>query len=95
MKKRTSDKTKNVRVNVILRRVLVTIVAVEKQISITICEFASLALVIQHAMRMRHILFCGPPNCTGWPRSHRTPRHYEPQTQFKLTQHSTKYNVKW
>jgi len=26
---------------------------------------------------------------TGWARSHRTPRQYAPQTQFKFTQHST------
>ena len=28
-------------------------------------------------------------NSTGWARSHRTPREYAPQTQFKFTQHST------
>ena len=28
-------------------------------------------------------------HCTGWARSHRTPRQYAPQTQFKFTQHST------
>jgi hypothetical protein len=27
-------------------------------------------------------------SCTGWPRSHRTPRQYAPQTQFKFTLHS-------
>jgi hypothetical protein len=32
---------------------------------------------------------------TGWPRSHRTPRLYALRTQFKFTQHSTQYNVKW
>jgi hypothetical protein len=26
--------------------------------------------------------------CTGWPRSHRTPRQYAPQTQYKFTLHS-------
>jgi len=25
---------------------------------------------------------------TGWARSHRTPRRYTPQTQYKFTQHS-------
>jgi len=25
---------------------------------------------------------------TGWPRSHRTPRKYAPQTQYKFTMHS-------
>ena len=64
MKKKISDKTRNVRVNVTLRHVLVTIVAVEKQISITYCEFASVALVIQYAMRMRHIVICVLPNST-------------------------------
>jgi len=27
-------------------------------------------------------------NSTGWPRSHRTPRKYAPQTQYKFTMHS-------
>ena len=28
-------------------------------------------------------------SCTGWARSHRTPRQYAPQTQFRFTQQST------
>jgi hypothetical protein len=38
-----------------MRRVLATIVAVEKQSVLCVC----VALVIQHAMRMRHIVTCG------------------------------------
>jgi len=41
---------------VTLRRVRVTIVAVEKQYGITYSECISVALVIQHAKRMRHII---------------------------------------
>jgi len=33
----------------------------EKEISITYFECALIALGIQHAMRMRHILICPPP----------------------------------
>jgi len=36
-----------------------------------------------------------PQGYTEWARSHRTRRQYTPQTQFKFTQHSTQYNVKW
>jgi hypothetical protein len=32
---------------------------------------------------------------TEWTRSHCTPTQYAPQTQFKFTQHSTQYDVKW
>jgi hypothetical protein len=42
--------------NVILRRVRLTIVAVEKAISITYSECVSVALGIQHAKRMRRII---------------------------------------
>jgi hypothetical protein len=42
--------------NVTLRRVRVTIVAVEKAISITYSDCVSVALVIQHAKRMRRIM---------------------------------------
>jgi len=45
------NKTSNVRINVTLRRVLATIVAVEKHYILCV----SVYLVNQHAMRMRHI----------------------------------------
>jgi len=32
--------------------------------SITYSEYMFVALVIQHAMRMRHIVNCGLPRCT-------------------------------
>ena len=53
------NRTGNVRINVILRRVRVTIVAVKKGISITYSECISAATVIQQATRMRHIVICG------------------------------------
>jgi hypothetical protein len=49
-------KTRNVRINVTLRRVRATIVAVEKSISIKYREFVFIALVAQHAMRLRHFV---------------------------------------
>ena len=52
----TPHKTGNVRMNVTLRRVRATIVAVGKLISITCPEFLFVALVIQHAMRLRHVV---------------------------------------
>jgi hypothetical protein len=45
-----------VRINITLRRVRVTTVAMEKAISITYSECVSVALVIQHAKRMRRII---------------------------------------
>jgi hypothetical protein len=43
--------------NATLKRVRVTVVAVKKAISITYYEIVSVAIVIQHATRMRHIIF--------------------------------------
>jgi len=42
--------------NVKIRRVRVAIVAMEKRLSITYSEHVSVALGIQHAKRMRHII---------------------------------------
>ena len=42
--------------NVTIRRVRVAIVAVEKRLSITYSEHVSVALGIQHAKRLRHII---------------------------------------
>jgi hypothetical protein len=52
--KKKKNKTGNVLVT--LRRVRATIVAVEKSINITYFECVFVALVIQHAKRMRRIL---------------------------------------
>ena len=53
--------TGSVRIKVILKRVRATIVAVETAISITYSEFVFVALGMQHAMRMLHIIICGLP----------------------------------
>ena len=50
-------------VTLTLRCVLATIVTVEEQ-CITYSEFVSVALSIQHAMRMRHIVASGLSGCT-------------------------------
>jgi hypothetical protein len=50
--------------DVILRRICATIVAVGKGISITHTECMSVALGIQHAMRVRHIVTCCLSNPT-------------------------------
>jgi len=42
-----------------MRLVSATIVAMEKEISITYSECMSLVLGMQHAMRMHHIVVCG------------------------------------
>jgi len=48
----------------ILRRFPVTIVAVEKQQSITHSEFVSVALGTKQAIRLRFIFICGLSGCT-------------------------------
>jgi len=42
-----------------LKRIRATIVAVEKQLSITYYEGVFVSLGIQHAMHMLHIVLCG------------------------------------
>jgi hypothetical protein len=55
-------KTGNVRINVTLSRLRVTLIALEKQYYILrMCVFS---LYIQHAMRIRHIVICGLSGCT-------------------------------
>ena len=46
----------NVRINVILRRFRLTIIAVQTQEEITFSEYVCVALVIQHEKRMRRII---------------------------------------
>ena len=59
------NKTGNVRINVTLRRVRVTTVAVEKQLMLHIvCVCLCVALGIQYAMCMHHIVICGLSGCT-------------------------------
>jgi len=50
--------------NVTLKRVRATVVVVEKQQMLTYTEWGFVALVIQHAMFMRHIVICSPSGCT-------------------------------
>jgi len=58
-----TNKTGNVRTNIILKRDLVAIFIVEKQLVLHIVRMCA-ALVIQNVMRMRHIIFCGLPDPT-------------------------------
>jgi hypothetical protein len=57
------SKTGNVRVNVTLRRVSVTVVEVEKQYVLHILS-VFVALGSQHAIRMCHIVICALPRST-------------------------------
>ena len=55
----------NVRINVTQRLVRVTIVAVEKKKKNAYSECLCVALVVQHAVRIRHIIVvCGLPGPT-------------------------------
>ena len=47
-----------------MRHFRVTVVALEKVMSITYSERVFVALVFQHAMRMRHIVICDLTNST-------------------------------
>ena len=51
-------------VNVIVRDLHVTTLAVEKAISITHSECVFVALGIQHAKRIRNTIIYGQPGCT-------------------------------
>ena len=59
------NKAGGVRINVMLRRVRATIAAVQKQEIFTYSE-CSVALVIQHAKRLRRMInvICGLSDCT-------------------------------
>jgi hypothetical protein len=48
--------TSNVRINVALKRVRVTIVAVEKYLSVSYSEFVSVMLNFEHSIRMRRVI---------------------------------------
>ena len=50
---RKPNKRGNVRINVAVRRFSVTILAVEKAVSIKYSECVSVSLVVRHALRMR------------------------------------------
>ena len=50
--------------NVTLRRTRATIVAVGMQLVLHFVRVCFVALVNQHAMRMRHIVICGLPRST-------------------------------
>ena len=61
---RIANETSNCTYNVTLRHAGVTIVAVGKPISIIYSLCVSVALVIQHVMRMCRIILYGPSGCT-------------------------------
>jgi len=56
------NKTDNVLTNVSSKRVRVTVVAEERQLSVTYSEYMPIVSVIQHAMCMRRIVSCGLPS---------------------------------
>jgi hypothetical protein len=62
--KSEGNKTDVVHINVTVRCVRAIVVAVEKQLSVTYSECVPLALVIHHAICMRHIVICGLSGCT-------------------------------
>ena len=65
--------------NVTLRRVRVTIFAAEKN-TITYSECMFVALGIQHAMRMRHIVICGLAGTTKF--FHIPPKRHDFRKDF-------------